>query len=316
MTPHSTHSRTPQRGTGRPCSGRIPALRSSGRGGMGLALILLASSTLAVFGMSVLGRRNDLVGRSPKPAAPDPQARLLEIREQSALDSKEPYWPYRLAQVYLAVDSTSNAETALKASLERDRFYAPALSLLSKLYFDAGRHQEAVDLLESARSQPDSFPEGVPPALLAGLALHYDALDRVDLARSVMAAAPRSESGSDRSARIYVTLRGTSPDSATDLATAAWGDDSTSAVNQNNFGITRLRAGDPTSARGAFMKAIELDPKLPGPYYNLAILEKYYVFDDEAAARWLDSYRARSRQDPDSLFKVFKTSSSSARKEN
>jgi Flp pilus assembly protein TadD len=77
------------------------------------------------------------------------------------------------------------------------------------------------------------------------------------------------------------------------------------AANQNNYGITRLRAGDPDGAREAFQKAIKLDPTLPGPYYNLAILEKFYLFDDAAAAKWYAAYRARSSDDPDGLAHVF-----------
>ena len=42
-----------------------------------------------------------------------------------------------------------------------------------------------------------------------------------------------------------------------------------------------------------------------GPLYNLAILEKYYLFHDDQAARWFDAYWRRSQDDPDGLAAVF-----------
>ncbi len=230
---------------------------------------------------------------------------MEEARRQTDLAPADPFWPYRLAELYCAADSVSRAESALLASLARDRFFAPALSLLSKLYFEGGRHAEAVEMLEAARASHEAFPGGMPAELLEGLALHYDALDRVDLAAGVLAGVPRSSSRRTESPFVYLTLRGEAPDSAATLAAAALKTDPKSAVNQNNYGITRLRAGDLEAARQAFLAAVELDPRLPGPYYNLAILEKYYRFDDEAGARWFRLYGERSTLDPDGLLEVF-----------
>ena len=50
------------------------------------------------------------------------------------------------------------------------------------------------------------------------------------------------------------------------------------------------------------MRAIDIDPKLPGPYYNLSIVARFFFFDEEAATRWLKAYRERSSEDPDNLF--------------
>jgi Tfp pilus assembly protein PilF len=78
-------------------------------------------------------------------------------------------------------------------------------------------------------------------------------------------------------------------------------DDPKSGACRNNYGITRLRAGDPAAAREALQAAIQIDPRLPGPYYNLAILEKYYALDDAAAERSFGQYWERSHADPDRL---------------
>ena len=275
--------------------GRRPAARA-------LSLVLLLASAASGCGAHAPAHRSEPTERRPTAKLGAREERILEVREQMALDPREPNGPYRLAQIHLESDSLAAAEAALKASLQRDPSYAPSLSLLSKLYYDAGRHAEAVALLEFARTRPGAFPDGFPQEILAGLALHYEALGRHDLAASLMADASKSRAGGTRSAAVYVTLRGEAPGSASELAAAAVEENPKSAANQNNFGITKLRAGDPEAARKAFLRAIELDPKLPGPYYNLAILERYYRFDDAAAARWLEAYRARAGQDPDGLF--------------
>jgi len=263
-----------------------------------LGLCLASLSGCALRGV---GQRAGPPGGTQETRRSGLEARLVEVREQAGLDPGEPYWLYRAAEIYLEADSSVAAEAALQTALARDPVYAPALSLLSRLYYKSGRHELAVARLEAARATP----AGLPPALLAGLALHYDALDRVAEARAVMAQIPHSQLRDAGSALVYLTLRGERPDSATTLADAALDQNSKSAANHNNLGITKLRAGDPVAARRAFLKAIDIDPKLPGPYYNLAILEKYYLFDDPAASRWFKAYAQRSRQDPDSLYGVF-----------
>ncbi len=224
----------------------------------------------------------------------------IAVGERAALAPLEPYWPYRLAQMFVEIDSLSAAEASLRASLEREPSYAPALALLSKLYFGSRRHAEGIALLEAARKQG-----AVPDELLAGLAMHYDALDQPEQARAILATLADPGRASIRPARVFVMLRGETPDDAVKDAVKAVGDEPKSAVHQNNFGITKLRAGDVRAARAAFMAAIEIDSKLPGPYYNLAILEKFYGLDDRAAKRWFDAYWKRSHDDPDSLQPTF-----------
>lgn len=236
------------------------------------------------------------------------EKRTAEAREQALLAPQEPYWPYRLGQLLAGADSNSAAEGALEKSLARSPRYAPALSLLSKLWYDSGRHAEAVALLEPAVAETTAWPDGVPAALWAGLALHYDALDRIDDARAIMASLTRTASRDARAALVYLTLRSNQPEGARSLASDAVADEGKSAVNQNNFGITQLRGGDPVAARRAFLRAIEIDPRQAGPYYNLAILEKFYLFDEEAAGRWSHAYRERAKADPDSLFAAFERS--------
>lgn len=258
-----------------------------------LGCLLIAALALPGCAMLPVGGPPAAPRAAEEPRLTGHQRKLLDAAEQAALAPEEPYWPYHAAEILLEADSLSRAEAMLRQALARDRSYAPALTLLSRLHFQSGRHEEAVRLLEPARAA------GAPPELLAALALHYDALDRMSEAAAVM-----GEASHDRRAQAaagYLALRGDRPDSARAYVEAAADANGRSAANQNNLGIVRLRAGDADAARRSFLRAIELDPRLAGPYYNLAILEKFYRLDDEAAAKWFRSYWDRSHHDPDSL---------------
>ena len=69
----------------------------------------------------------------------------------------------------------------------------------------------------------------------------------------------------------------------------------------NNLGIARLHHGDAEAERVLFQEAAREDPSLPGPNYNLAIVEHFYFFDDDAAARHFARYRELRTDDPDGL---------------
>jgi tetratricopeptide (TPR) repeat protein len=282
------------------------SMRSAGLA-RAVAFVTLLATTVPLTGCSLrlFGHRSELPVGGTKQADTGEPGDIQEARQRVMAFPDDPYWRYRLSQFYVVADSLPAAEVALQSALARDATYAPALALLSKLYFESGRHAEAVRLLEPVRSRPDAFPSDTRQALLTGLALHLDALGRPDLAGAAIPRAADADLKRTGPAMVYVSLRGDHPDSAADLARATLHEDSRSAVNLNNYGITRLRAADPKGAREAFMKAIERDPGLPGPYYNLAILEKYYLLDDDAASRWFRDYWKRSHQDPDSLVGVF-----------
>jgi len=274
--------------------------------GLGLAVLLSACGVkTATHSLGDGGERQTVAKTKTKTKSQDdgaPKGSLQEAREKAALQPAEPYWPFHAAELLVRSDSLAQAESWLDMAIARDPAYAPALSLLSRIYFRSNLHQQGVQLLESARSEPGRFKDGFPTELSAALALHYDALGRQDLAAQVMASVPRARAGS---VGVYVTMHGDSPDSANAAAMAMVRDRPKNAANQNNAGIARLRAGDPNEAEKAFLKAIEIDPKLPGPYYNLAILEKFYRLDDAAAERWYRKYRERASDDPDGLAQAF-----------
>jgi len=216
-----------------------------------------------------------------------------------------PAW-FARARRQLLADSVAAAEQSLRVALEKDARYSPALALQSKLDFEAGRHADAIERLTIVTAQAERFGEAERSMLLAGLALHLDALGQTREARETLASAPGAGERRTSSARVYVALRGETPDEATELSRWVLDRDPKNAVNLNNRGITLLRAGDAEAARRTFLEAIERDAKRAGPYYNLAILEKFYLLDDAAAARWYAAYRERSQADPDGLADVFR----------
>ncbi len=239
-------------------------------------------------------------GREPEPTfAGDP---LGEARARAQEDPGEPWWPYRAAELETAARQPAAAESSLRAALARDSTYAPALTHLSRLLFEQGRHEEAVRLLAPVRDHRVSLGPDERAAALAGLALHESALGHDDEARAALELLGREARADAAGVAAYLAVRGRSADSAAKLTEAAVAAAPGSAANHNNRGIALLRAADPDGAASEFERAIALDPSLPGPYYNLTILERWYRLDPVAASKRFQEYWTRSHADPDSLY--------------
>lgn len=316
MTPRS-ECQPPARHAARAVRALVPALAA-------FAMLAVNGCGFSIFGHRFFGgpaeptARNTHASKHESHAAPQAAPVALDARAETSAHPHDPFWPYQLAQECLGRDSVAAAEAALRASLDRDPGYAPALSSLSKLLYQSGRHDEAIQRLTAALAVTDRYDDETRQILIAELALHQDALGRPDLARASVASSPKPDLKQSRSALVYVMLRGEAPDSAADLAERALHGDSKDPVNLNNYGITRLRAGDLDAAAKAFGDAIADDPSLPGPYYNLAILDKFYRFDDASASRWFHAYWKLSHSDPDSLSGMFHADAggAAARQEN
>lgn len=171
-----------------------------------------------------------------------------------------------------------------------------------------GRHEEAGDLLSAwlAARGGATAPEGTAAdeaAVRAALAVHLEALGRIEEASSVLAPCAADDAAAAR-ARTWLNLRGDGFAASLADAERAVERAPSCAADRNNLGIALLYAGRPADARAAFLAARELDPALPGALYNLAIVESVYFFDDAAARRWLDDYRRLSGDDPDGLFET------------
>ena len=260
--------------------------------------VLLLAVCAGCSGLGIVPGLGDDASR-PKPIEPEEAVdQLTATRAQLALAPSEPYWQFRMGELYAAADSTTLAMQHLSAALRVDPAYAPAASHLSQLYYRHGMYAQGVDLLDGFLAHNPHAPDEIRVAL----ALHLDAAGDAARAESVLAS---TASPSGWEARTYVTLRGQNPKMAIDIAKRAVDANDASAVNHNNYGIALLHAGRPVEAREHFKNALSIDDELPGALYNMAIVEAFYFFDDAAGREWFARYRKVASDDPDDLASRF-----------
>ena len=249
-------------------------------------------------------------GRAPVPET-DPGADLAAVEAGRVNQPGEPYWPFRLASYHAGAGNPVEAHAQLDTALVLDNRYQPAIALRSKLFFEEGRHQPAIDLLNS---HLEVHPES-DDALRAALALHLDAIGAWEESDAALALCGDG-SAKVNTVRTFLGLRGEDPLAATDEAERALKADPENAANLNNHGIALLYAGQPAQARQAFLAALERDGDLSGALYNLAIVDTYYFFDEEAGARWFTRYSELASDDPDDLASVLGVTLTAASRED
>ncbi len=261
----------------------------------------LLASVAGCGGLGVVPGLGD-AATSPETIAPNEAVdQLAATRAKLALSPNEPYWSFRMGELYAAADSTALAMRYLSGALGQDPSYAPAASLLSKIYYDAGMHAQGIDLLDGFVARNPQAPEEIRVAL----ALHLDAVD--DARADEVLAQCTSGSKATAEARTYLALRGQNPKSALTSAKQALDADNSNATNHNNYGIALLHAGKPVEAREQFKNALSIDERLAGALYNMAIVEAFYFFDDSAGREWFARYKKVASDDPDDLASRFGT---------
>ncbi len=279
------------------CKTATPRRKSCGVG-MGLRI---CSLTALLFMAACSGQKR--VNLEPPPTSLTPGQRLAVERnfllDRMALQTDQAYWPFRLAELQAAAGFDELARTNLAESLSRDPLYTPAISLLSKLHFEAGEFEAGASLLENALAA-GAQDKG---ALRSALALHLDALGDIDAAAQSLDTA--SETGADLgeigAALGYVALRGDDYLVSAGLLARAAAAAPSSAAAANNHGIGLLYDGRPIEAQSSFERALDLDPDCAGALYNLAIVHKFYLFEEERAREYFQAYRVLSDEDPDEL---------------
>ena len=234
-----------------------------------------------------------------KQAESQPLDPLAEAQLRAQEQPGEPWWPYQVATLEARAGRSAEAEASLRAAVARDSGYAPALTALSRTLYEQGRHEEAIRMLAPVREGRVTLSDGDRATLLAGLALHEAALGRDADARETASSLPREQAAG---VNAYLAVRDTNRDEAEKATASALKDAPGNAAFHNNRGIALLRAADADAAEKEFLRAIELDPTRAAPYYNLAILERWYRQDAAAAAARFKQYWSLSHADPDSLY--------------
>ena len=273
--------------------------RSASRTGAACSLALLALVLCGCAGSGRVARSEPVAtppanGPSLERAAPETRRSRKRSREERAAAPAVP----QAAASDAAPVSAAAAEAGWRERIAREPGDAAALTRLSRLLYEQGRHGEAVALLAPVRDGQVKLPAADRSASLAGLAMHEAALGRDAEALSVLSTLP---DGAAPSVAAYLAVRGGAADSALAATERALREAPESAALHNNRGIALLRAGQADAAQREFERAIALDPTRAGPYYNLAILERFYRLDTAAAQRWFQAYSARATADPDSL---------------
>jgi Tfp pilus assembly protein PilF len=255
-------------------------------------LAILFASVTPGCGWLGLSGGNERGAQTPEPT----RDAFADARAQMQAHPREPYWPCLLGELQLASDSSAAAIASLQRSLAIDPDYAPAVSLLGRIYYDARMHAQAIGLLEGCLARN----AGAPDELRASLALHYEAMGETANADAALAACPANARAA-HGARTLAALRTGDAPALMEAARRALETDHRSAVNHNNYGIALLVAGKPEEARDAFRAALDIDDRLPGALYNMAIVETFYFFDDGAGREWYARYLRLSTDDPDNL---------------
>ena len=233
---------------------------------------------------------------------PRPTDELGEAKLKASEQPNEPWWPYHAAELEAKAGRREASEASLREALQREPAYPPALASLSRTLYEQGRHGEAIELLSRVRDGSVTLDDDDRAALVAGLALHESAAGRETEARAAIGQLGRSGGDAALGVSAVLAVRSENKETALERTAEAVRAAPKSAANHNNRGIALLRSADPDAAEKEFERAIELDPSLPGPYYNLAILERFYRMDTAAATKRFQQYWARSQADPDSLF--------------
>ena len=249
--------------------------------------------------------------RSARPAAlatarVSPAAGVASTRPTEAPSSTPSLADVQVGAARTAMSSApEQAEQALLAAIAAEPHHAVAIGLLAKLYYAQGRYAEGVEALRVAQEQPDQFEKSDRAKLLAMLALLQEALGESVAAREAVVRAHEASAREASSTALYLELRRPTAAGPEELSRTVERSAAGDAAALNNVGIAKLRRGDVDGARRAFESAIARDSALPGPWYNLAILEQWWKHDRDAASRRFAQYWRLSHDAPDGLVAVF-----------
>ncbi|UCE02307.1 MAG: tetratricopeptide repeat protein [Candidatus Latescibacterota bacterium] len=209
-----------------------------------------------------------------------PRTRDVEALQREAAAQPHATEPlYQLALLAYAERRSDDAVRALHEALQRDPDYEPALTLWARLLFESGRSAEGV--LWFARRPHAAWPEAVQ----LNLALLLADVGQSEVARRMLHELQEGVHAQAAAANLaWLDLVAGDAESATArLETLALGDDMAPQV-LNNLALAHLHNGDVEASAGMLDILVQEHPDFAPAQLNRALLLRYFLFDDEAAA--------------------------------
>ncbi|MEZ4654020.1 MAG: tetratricopeptide repeat protein [Candidatus Eisenbacteria bacterium] len=276
------------------------------RAGAGVALLMLAGTLFtSVCALFRSGGDGELTARDEPTALQ--QAIDWATQQASAIVPDEPAGPHHLAELYVRSGRGDDAEHALHDALARD----PRAPLTLSPATSGRPFQKGLELLSSVPI--DSFPRGErvcsrPISLTIREALgdprltsnagtlprrhRLERVTRIDC-RPIWSCAAAATSWTPRS---RPGMRWISPQE--------------DAVPISTTMVSPVCSGDPETTPRVGVR-IRWIRTCPVRSTSLAIVERFYFFDDKAAQGYFDQYASLSSEDPDGLRLVFQTDAQS-----
>jgi predicted AlkP superfamily phosphohydrolase/phosphomutase/tetratricopeptide (TPR) repeat protein len=249
----------------------------------GASLLDITPTILALFGLPVAA---DMDGRVLVEAfSAPPEIERIESWEATGAKApgekpvvpRSPNEEKELIRQFVEIgyiqDPGDDPEEAIKNTTRENRWS------LAQAYLSAGRHADALPLLETVYEE---WPERWD--FCCELALSQLNLGLLDEARETMSdVVENRKSAGAFLLRANLEYRSRNFEAGLKLLEQAEAIDSSSPALQNQIGLTRLRLREPALAEAAFRKAIELDPDDAQAYLGVAFCRLRARAYEEAA---------------------------------
>lgn len=205
---------------------------------------------------------------------------LETLRAEAAASPSAAEPVYQMALLHYGERRPEAALVALRQALDRDADYVPALCLLAKLLHDTGRSAEGLRYFR--RREAAAWPE---PVRLNLALLYADAGNTVQarkLLQGLTAGAWADAAHVNLAYLDLVDVEHLAARQRLEADRAAYRD---APEVLNNLALARLQAGDVPGAAKLLHDAAVHHPDFAPAQFNLALLLRHYLFDDEGAAR-------------------------------
>jgi CheY-like chemotaxis protein len=205
----------------------------------------------------------------------DKPSEALRLMDANLLNSTELFSRARtaMAEIWLKMAKFDKAEEEITAALTKDAAYNPALTLKAKIFSRQGKHEEAIQILQSIIStSPKNFSNKI------NLGTAYIQADRDEDAKKVLAEVIEldGDNQSAKDALATVALKEGDLSLATQLIAETESGDELARVF-NNLGISQVNKGEFNKGIETYKNAMKLladKAKVHLLHYNLALAHK------------------------------------------